>query len=65
MSAISFMKSTRFNWPRDICRSLNSQLPVNSGEHNSGTSNPRNSVISENALAVGCSSRAFRSTYFS
>ena len=39
--------------------------PVNSGEHNSGMSSPRNRVISENALAVGCNSRPLRLTYFS
>ena len=63
--AISFMNSSRRSRPRSICLSLNSQSPVSSGEINSGMLNPRSRAMSENALAVGCSSRPARRRYFS
>ena len=39
-SAISFMKSSRFNLPRAICRNLNSQSPVSSGDDKFGNLQP-------------------------
>jgi hypothetical protein len=65
ISSISFMNAGRVIWPRAMLRNLNSQLPVSSGEESSGMSRPRSSVINENAFAVGWSSRAWRTTYFS
>ena len=62
---ISFMNSSRRSLPRSICLSLNSQSPVSSGEMSSGMLSPRNSAMSENALAVGTSSRPARKRYFS
>ena len=60
-----FINSSRLNLPRAIWFNLNSHSPVSSGEHNSGMSKPRSSVINENAFAVGCNSRPLRFTYFS
>ena len=65
IAAISFMNSSRRSLPRSICLSLNSQSPVSSGEMSSGMLSPRNSAMSENALAVGTSSRPARKRYFS
>ena len=57
------MNDSRSKFPRSISLSLNSQSPVNSGLDSASTSSAINSVISENACAVGISSRISRTMY--
>ena len=59
------MNCSRLSWPRSICLSWYSQLPVISGLVSVSTPRPLSSVIREDALAVGFSSRSSRSMYCS